>query len=121
MKAKEYYAKYHDRLMSADPAISVGGASELMDTMIWELNQLLKSRNAINSRAVCAIVSEVNDKFNAVVRLFESKDAGRDLPIHENDFVRAARQNISFVDRALQANENFRHLACKRAIYAREV
>lgn len=85
MKAKEYYAKYHDQLLSEDDQNSLEAISSLIYDLSMELKSLCETRNAKTDNAARSIVRELNDKYNAIVALFEAKDGGS--PIRRNGFL----------------------------------
>ena len=68
MKAKDYYKKYADRLLS--PEESVTAVTELIKDFAAETKQLMDSRGAKTDRACEAIINEMNDKWNALARMF---------------------------------------------------
>lgn len=85
MKAKEYYVKYHDQLLSEDDQNSLEAISSLIYDLSVELKSLCEIRNAKTDNAARSIVRELNDKYNAIVALFEAKDGGS--PIRPNGFL----------------------------------
>lgn len=82
MKAKEYYAKYHD-------ALNTAATGAIQTQMLYdfrrELDAMQKQRKAVSLTAQNGITRELNDKWNAVVSLFESKDGKS--PIQKNGFL----------------------------------
>lgn len=74
MKAKEYYQTYHDALLSQDEQTVDNACNELVIDLTKETQSLLNQRKAKSTHALCGVVREINDKYNAVVSLFESKD-----------------------------------------------
>lgn len=67
MKAKDYYKKYADRLLSPDS--SVTAITELVKDFAAETKQIMDSRGARTDRACVAIINEMNDKWNALARM----------------------------------------------------
>lgn len=103
MKAKEIYAKYRSALFevpdgrkmkikSSDRIVHIPKKDDEYDELLqqlWremvdELNALLKQRKANTDKAFIGAVNEINDKYNAVVNMFE-RDFGRS-PILRNGF-----------------------------------
>lgn len=76
MKAKEYYAKYHDQLISPDDQTSLEAISDLIYDFSMELKTMCEQRRAKTDDAARSIVRELNEKYNAIVALFEVKDGG---------------------------------------------
>lgn len=84
MKAKEYYAMLEKAKTDSE-------FMEVCNTVIKSLNQeakdLIKSRSVKTGRGVASIIRELNDKWNAIVALFE-KNHGIS-PLARNAFLRA--------------------------------
>lgn len=68
MKAKDYYKKYADRLLSPDSTVTA--ITELIKDFAAETGQLMDSRGVKTDRACEAIINEMNDKWNALARMF---------------------------------------------------
>ena len=62
MKAKDYYAKYAERLR--DPATTDSAIAELVRDFAEETKQLMESRGVKTVRAVESITNEMNAKWN---------------------------------------------------------
>lgn len=90
MKAKEIYAKYRSALFevpdgremkipSSDRIVHIPKKDDEYDELLqqlWrelvdELNTMLKQRKVCSDKAFLGAVNEINDKYNAVVNLFE--------------------------------------------------
>jgi hypothetical protein len=69
MKAKEYFDKYKDRVIKLDDKV----LNELVKDMNEEVIFLQKQRNAQNDNAIVPILKEVNQKWNALCRMFEKE------------------------------------------------
>lgn len=82
MKAKEYYAKYHDAKDTAAPGAI---QTQMLYDFRQELDALQKQRKAKTFAAQNGITRELNDKWNAVVALFEAKDGKS--PIQKDTFI----------------------------------
>lgn len=68
MKAKDYYHKYSDRLLN--PESSITAVTELIKDFAAETGQLMENRNVRTDKACEAIINEMNDKWNALARMF---------------------------------------------------
>ena len=96
MKAKEYYAKYRGRISSPDDKVSLHGIADLVFDLSMELKSLLEKRNIRTNRAAASVVVELNDKYNAVCRMFE-KDYPVS-PIKQDGFMTYWRRQIPEYD-----------------------
>lgn len=72
MRAKDYFEKHEEKLLKGD----VKDISDLFIEMIEESQEILKQRKCKSNSAVAGIVREMNDKWNAVVAMFEKKHQG---------------------------------------------
>jgi hypothetical protein len=84
MKAKEYYTQCRDGLRSTDPDEFRKASGDLLFGMMYEMQQILKARHAQYNSAAIAAIKEFDQKYNAVVSLFE-KEYGN-APIERNGF-----------------------------------
>ena len=92
MKAKDYFDKYHQQIWEEANAMMTGTNVVLTDgpmaqmfiEFATEMKDIIKLRNAKTDNAVLAIIAEQNQKWNAVVRLFEKKYG--QSPIKRNGF-----------------------------------
>ena len=82
MKAKEYYAKYKAGLMSADEEIFLSTIREFLSELFNEINTIKEARHVRFDSGFFPILREQNEKYKAVVRLFE-KEYGSS-PIRED-------------------------------------
>lgn len=73
MKAKDYFAKYEKSLASADPDECSTAIAEMLNEMNSEVQNLLKVRHVKTDAGTFPIFKEMNQKWNAIVRLFENK------------------------------------------------
>ena len=95
MKAKEYFEKYEDGIMeeAKEPGIRGDGpAAKMLIEFTKEMQQILKDRHVQFDRGVVPVMREQNQKWNAVVNLFEKKYG--DSPIRRDGFYRAMRTEI---------------------------
>ena len=81
MRAKEYYAKYHDRIIAEASGDEAKVLHELMVEMSEETKDLIGRRNIKDVRALGAVIKESNDKWNALVRLFEKEHGASPLKV----------------------------------------
>ena len=119
MKAKEIYAKYRHALFEVtdgrEMKISQSGKvvripktddeydevlQQLWRELVDELNALLKQRKANTDKAFLGAVNEINDKYNAVVNMFE-RDFGWS-PLLRNGF---RTELLSMVNAKLSGKE----------------
>lgn len=81
MKAKEYFEKYKD-LSPEDLHAKVG---DIFREMCDDTTKLIKMRNVRNNSGTASIIREMNDKWNALARMFQEKHGA---PImRENGFL----------------------------------
>lgn len=66
MKAKDYFEKYGERLVSADQEVHMQATKELLLDLLDETDELFKKRKPMTEKATNAIINEVNDKWNAL-------------------------------------------------------
>lgn len=91
MKARDYYEKYHKKIMldsceinkiaeeagSKEAAVEEinkrirSGMAELLDAMNQEVKELCEKRKCKFDSAVASVIKEMNDKWNALIPLFE--------------------------------------------------
>lgn len=83
MKAKEYY----EQIMSKNPQTAdemANAIGDVVDGLNKEAKDIIKQRKVRRNDAVRAVVRELNDKWNAIVGLFEKKQGKS--PIRRNAF-----------------------------------
>ena len=73
MKAKEYYEKYKAGLVSADEKVSLPAARGIITELMDEIGAVAKARHVQFDRGIIPIFREQNEKYKAVVRLFEKE------------------------------------------------
>ena len=73
MKAKEYFAKYEDRLHSDDNNAVTQGVYDMLLEMANESKATLDARRAQSNHALVGVLSEFNDKWNAIQTMDEKK------------------------------------------------
>ena len=72
MKASDYY-----NIMMEYPQTAEGiaeAAGKVVDLMHAEIKELIAKRKAVRDSAVAAIIREQNDKWNAVISIYEKKN-----------------------------------------------
>ena len=91
MKAKEYYAKIKEQnSQTAEEMANVIG--DVVDGLNNEAKELIKKRHITRDDGCRAIIRELNNKWNAIVTLFE-KDYGVS-PIKRNRFLELWAEKI---------------------------
>lgn len=73
MKAREYYTKYKDKITSADENESLRGVSDMIIEFCMESKELVPKRGIRTACGCVAVLRELNDKYNAVCRMFEQE------------------------------------------------
>lgn len=81
MKAKEYFEKYKARISVDDGDASYNAALDICSDMYGEVKELIKIRNVSTDAGLVAIVREMNQKWNALKRIFEKNK----IPILKQD------------------------------------
>lgn len=71
MKAKDYYKKYGERL--ADPETTNAAIVELIREFARESGELMDKRDVKSDKACMAVLNEMNDKWNALARMFPTE------------------------------------------------
>lgn len=101
MKAKEYFEKYNEKIMeeSETPNMdhSNGPAAQMYYDFVGELKELIRIRNVRYDRGAFSSIREINQKWNAVVNLFEQK-YGRS-PIKRDGFEKQVNISIGITKR----------------------
>ena len=72
MKAVDYFNKYESRLIQ-DNDDGIKAIGELLYDMVMESKTLMNNRNVKTTLGIVSIIKELNDKWNAICRLFEKK------------------------------------------------
>lgn len=79
MKAKDYYQKYHDGILSMDENTGNEAVASFLNDLIHEVGAMINTRRAGSPAAFAGIVKEINQKYLAVLGLFEKNDGLRQL------------------------------------------
>lgn len=103
MKAKEYFAKYKDRIASKDDKESLQGVCDMVYEFCMESKALVAKRKVKTDCGCVAVLRELNDKYNAVCRMFEQEYGGP--IIRENGFMDYWRKQIPALDLRLSRKE----------------
>lgn len=74
MKAKELYQSHRDAILAADVKVSTQGISDLIHDLLVDLQALQTARKPRTNSALVGMISEINQKYNAVVSLFEKNE-----------------------------------------------
>ena len=69
MKAKDYYKKYRDEIVSKDEKKSIEAISSMVLEMSKEARDTIKDRRVRSDSGAVAVIREMNQKYNAVVTL----------------------------------------------------
>ena len=72
-KAKESYDLYKDSLLSDNSETVKNAATSLITDLLQEEIEISEQRRAKHSQAQIAIIRETNQKWNAIVSLFENE------------------------------------------------
>ena len=100
MKAKEYYAKYKEQILSADDKVSLRAVSNLVCDLSVEAKELLQKRHAQSNCAGVAVLREMNDKYNAICNLFEREYGA--TPIKPNGFMLYWKRTMPELEKYLE-------------------
>lgn len=73
MKAKDYFTKYEQALVSSDADERSIAIADMLNEMNSEVQNLLKVRHVKTDAGTFPIFKEMNQKWNAIVRLLEKK------------------------------------------------
>ena len=84
MKAKDYFTKYENALVSPDSEECCNAIANMLNEMNSEVQNLLKVRHVKTDAGTFPIFKEMNQKWNAIVRLLEKKYGA--TPIVEDGF-----------------------------------
>ena len=73
MKAKEYFEKYDQLIITELKNETSKSAISLLLELSDEVPQLAKQRNVVGGKAVISIIKEINTKWNSICSMFEKK------------------------------------------------
>lgn len=96
MKAKEYYEKYCGDLVAEWRLYPLEGETlsltVLITEFIKETVEIMRIRKCVKLDATQAVVLEQNDKWNAIVRIFDKK--AEESPLKRDGFLHYAEKNL---------------------------
>ena len=73
MKARDYFEKYDTLIMEEQKNGEIGTTKKLLLEMSDEVTVVCKQRKAVKDEAVIAVLKEINQKWNAICRMYEKK------------------------------------------------
>lgn len=73
MKAKDLYVKYKDGAMSQEKDVYLPAVRGLVSELIDEIKAIAEVRHVQFDRGLLPIMREQNDKYKAIVRMFEKE------------------------------------------------
>lgn len=79
MKAKDYYQKYHDGILSMDEKTGNEAIADFMTDLIHETGAMMSARKATSPSAFVGVVKEIEQKYLSVLSMFEKNDGVRPL------------------------------------------
>ena len=71
MKARDYFEKYDTLIMEEQKNGEIGTTKKLLLEMSDEVTAVCKQRKAVKDEAVIAVLKEINQKWNAICRMYE--------------------------------------------------
>lgn len=95
MKASEYFEKYNESVWEEahSPGVQTGGpTAQMYIEFITEARDMIYLRKVKTDRSVLSIVSEQNQKWNAIANMFEKKYGAS--PIARNGFERGFKAQM---------------------------
>lgn len=95
MKAKDYFNKYKNGLVSEDKDAYVAAFKEMYKEMLKECVDTIHARQIERNDAAVAVFKEMNERYNALCRLL-AKEWGSS-PIKENGFAVLACDTFEFL------------------------
>lgn len=104
MKAKEYYAKYKERVASLDYNESIQAICEMIADLSAEAKATIDKRNVKTDCGCVAVLREMNDKYNAVCRMLEEEY--KDPILARDGFLIYWRKQIPELDARLKRKES---------------
>lgn len=82
MRAIAYYAKYSEALLNAETLDE--SAKKMIGEFLDEMKELIETRHIKTDHGVLGCVRELNEKWNAVVAIFEKRNGSS--PLVRNGF-----------------------------------
>lgn len=85
MKAIDYFEQYGEQVYQEALKSSCNDAlSYLLGAFVREMKEIIASRKVQSNRGTVAVIRELNEKWNALVAIFEKRKG--DSPIKRNGF-----------------------------------
>ena len=103
MKAKEYFEKYKEALVSNDKDIYVKGCKEMYLEMLGEAQELFKKRHIVQNESAVSVFKEINQKYNAMCHLLE-KECGHSV-LRQDGFLILCCDDMPFLKPYLKLKE----------------
>ena len=100
MKARQYFEKYRQEMTCGDENRVQTAINKLVLELNDESKDMLKARNINTDRAAVSVLRELNDKYNAVVGLFE-KHYGAS-PLAHNGYLNLWKNRIPTIQKYLR-------------------
>lgn len=85
MKAVQYFEKYREQIIDTDEKKAVEAIGQLVYDLSMEAKEMIRSRHVKTNSGAVAVILELNQKYNAVCRLFQ-KNYGTS-PLLQNGFL----------------------------------
>lgn len=105
MKAKQYFEKHQQEMTCGDEKRVQAAINQLVLELNDEAKDMLKARNVNTDRAALSILRELNDKYNAVIGLFE-KHYGAS-PLMRDGYLNLWKNRIPTIQQYLRQDRGF--------------
>ena len=105
MKAKQYFEKHQQEMTCGDEKRVQAAINQLVLELNDEAKDMLKARNVNTDRAAVSILRELNDKYNAVIGLFE-KHYGAS-PLMRDGYLNLWKNRILTIQQYLRQDRGF--------------
>lgn len=105
MKAKQYFEKHQQEMTCGDEKRVQAAINQLVLELNDEAKDMLKARNVNTDRAAVSILRELNDKYNAVIGLFE-KHYGAS-PLMRDGYLNLWKNRIPTIQQYLRQDRGF--------------
>ena len=105
MKARQYFEKHRQEMTCGDEKKVQAAINQLVLELNDEAKDMLKSRNVYTDRAAVSVLRELNDKYNAVVGLFE-KHYGAS-PLMRDGYLNLWKNRMPTIQQYLRQDRGF--------------
>lgn len=105
MKARQYFEMHRQEMTCGDEKRVQAAINQLVLELNDESKDMLKSRNINTDRAAVSVLRELNDKYNAVVGLFE-KHYGAS-PLMRDGYLNLWKNRIPTIQQYLRQDRSF--------------